>query len=397
MIWDLVIIGGGPVGSFAGYLSSKNNIKTLILEEHNEIGKPLHCLGKLSVHAFNEFPLPKEPIKNILKGGYFFFPNGNFIKLKKEQPDSFILDRSLFDKMLAEKAEKYGCQIMFSNKAIGLEKEKDYTNLIVVEKSKIKKIPTKTIINAEGARRQFLKKIGLKQRPYLISLQYEVSGIYPLDKECVEVYIGEQFSKGFFIWVSPYVEGVKIGVAVNPNYNPKEYIDKFLQNILRKRVSSKFEIKKSYGGIIPICGPYEEYIYPNLLIIGDAAGYNKSTTGGGIYFGLQSAQIAIEQIKRYLETGNLNYLKYFPKLTRNKFGKELIFTKILRKFLNKLNDKELNEIYDLFKSEELLKALENFGDTAYQTTILKILPYLLKNRNSIKLFKLAPKLLESLF
>lgn len=397
MTWDIVIIGGGPVGSFAGYLASKYNLKTLIIEEHNEIGEPLHCLGKLSIHAFEEFPIPKEPITNTLKGGIFFFPNGESIKLKKIHPDSFILDRSLFDKMLAEKAVKYGCQFLFSSKAIGLEKEKNYTNLLVLEKGKIKKIPAKVIINAEGAKRQFLRKIGVKKSPYLVSLQYEVFGLELLDRECVEVYLGKNYSEGFFLWISPYKDINKIGVAVNPYYNPKEYLDSFLHSkFIKERISKKIEILKSYGGIIPIYGPYEEYIYPNILVIGDAAGYNKSTTGGGIYFGLHGAQIAIEQVKKYLENQDLKHLEVFPRLTRRKFGKELSFTKIMRKILNTLNDEDLNIIYSIIKEEELLNTLENFGDTAYQTSVLKIFPLLLKNKNSLKLLKFTPKILKSL-
>lgn len=397
MIWDLVIIGGGPVGSFAGFLASQYGFKTLIIEEHSKIGEPLHCLGKLSIHAFEEFLIPKEPITNILKGGLFFFPNGNYIKLKKNYPDSFILDRSLFDKMLAEKAMKYGCQFSFLTKAIGFEKEKNYTNLVVLEKGRIKKIPTKVIINAEGAKRQFLKKIGIKYNPYLVSLQYEIYGIEPFDKECVEVYLGKNYSDGFFLWLSPYKDITKIGVAVSPSYNPKKYLDNFLySDFIKERLSKKIEILRSYGGIIPIYGPYEEYIYPNILVIGDAAGYNKSTTGGGIYFGLQGAQLAIEQVKKYLETQELRHLAVFPRLTRKKFGKELSFTKIMRKFLNSLNNEDLNIIYSIINEEKILNAIENFGDTAYQTSILKTFPLLLKNKNSFKLLKLVPKILQIL-
>lgn len=396
MIWDLVIVGGGPVGSFAGYLAGKNNIKTLIIEEHSKIGEPLHCLGKLSIHAFEEFPLPKESIRNSLKGGYFFFPNGNFIKLKKSKPDSYILDRSLFDKNMAELAGKNGCTLLLSAKAIGIEIENEATRLIIEEKNRRRKIEAKVIINAEGAKRQFAKRLGLKPNPYLVSLQYEVIGLELLDKECVEVYLGSNYSKGFFLWVSPYGNLTKIGVAVQPNENPKIFLDKFLNN-LKKTRNSGIEIIKSYGGIIPILGPYEEYYYPNILIVGDAAGYNKSTTGGGIYFGLQGAQIAIEQVKKYLEDNNINHLKTFPKLTYKKFGKELKFTKIVRKFLNQLSDSDLNEIYKIINSEEIIRNIENFGDTAYQTSVLKTIPNLLKNKEFYKLSKFTPKILKSIF
>lgn len=396
MIWDLVIIGGGPVGSYAGYLSAKNNIKTLILEEHDKIGEPIHCLGKLSVHAFEEFHLPKETIVNNLKGGYFFSPSGEYLKLKKDSSDSFILDRILFDKIIAEKAEKSGCFYSFNSKAIGVNHYENHSTLIVEEKGKTKYINTKVILVAEGAKRQFLRKIGLKIRPYLVSLQYEISGLNPLDRECVEVYLGSTYSQGFFLWISPFKNIAKLGVAVNPSYNPKVFLDNFIRNKLKER-SEKIYIEKAYGGIIPIFGPYEEFIPPNILIVGDAAGYNKSTTGGGIYFGLKGAEIAVNQIKKYLEDYNKAYLSDYPKLTHRSFGKELTFTKVARKFLNSLCDDDFNLIWSVLKeNDKIVKTMEKYGDTAYQTSIIKIFPNLITSKSFVKLLPLIKTLIKSL-
>jgi len=396
MIWDLVIIGGGPVGSFAGYLSANNNIKTLILEEHDRIGEPIHCLGKLSVHAFEEFDLPKETIVNNLKGVYFFSPSGEYLKLKKDSSDSFILDRILFDKIIAEKAEKSGCSYLFNSKAVGVKHYENYSTLIVEEKGKTKYINTKVILVAEGAKRQFLRKIGLKIRPYLVSFQYEISGLNPLDRECVEVYLGSTYSQGFFLWISPFKNIIKLGVAVNPSYNPKEYLDNFIKKKLKER-SEKIYIEKAYGGIIPIFGPYEEFISPNILIVGDAAGYNKSTTGGGIYFGFKGAEIAVNQIKKYLEDYNKAYLSDYPKLTHRSFGKELTFTKVARKFLNSLSDDDFNLIWSVLKeNDKIVKTMEKYGDTAYQTSIIKIFPNLITSKSFVKLLPLIKTLIKSL-
>ena len=395
MIWDLTIIGGGPVGSFAGYLAEKNNIKTLILEEHSQIGEPVHCLGKLSIHAFEEFPLPKTPILNSLKGGYFFSPEGEVIKLKKNNIDSYILDRTLFDRLIAEMAEKEGCVFNFNSKAIGVEQEKGYSSIIVKENEKIRNIDTRVIIDAEGAKRQFLRKIGMPGKTHLVSLQYEISGVEVPDKECVELYFGKKYSIGFFLWIAPYGAKIKLGVAVEPPNNPKIFLDKFIEKNLKERASD-IKIERSYGGIIPIFGPYEEYIYPNIIVIGDAAGYNKSTTGGGIYFGLQGASLAITQVKKYLDSGDLKYLKDYPKQTNKKFGKELKFTKMGRKLLNELSDNDLNFVWRVIKENpSIMKAVEESGDTAYQTSLLRVIPTLISPK-SIKLIKLLPKILKAL-
>ncbi|MCS7201200.1 MAG: NAD(P)/FAD-dependent oxidoreductase [Dictyoglomus sp.] len=396
MLWDLIIIGAGPIGNFTGYLSASLGLKVVILEEHNKIGEPLHCLGKLSVHAFKEFLLPQDSILFPLKGGYFYSPSGKEIKLKKEKEDSYILDRVKFDEKLGEISEKKGTKILLGSKAFGIEHFKGYSEVYYKEKERINKIKGKVIVDAEGAKRQFLRNLGISVNPFLIGFQYEVSGISLKDKECVELYFGEKYSKGFFSWISPFKDNlVKIGVAVYPKNNPQIFLDNLIFKI-KERIKN-LKIEKRYSGIIPLYGPYEMYIPPNIIVVGDAGGFNKSTTGGGIYFGLKGAKIAVNQIYRYLETGNLNFLKNYPRLIKKSFGKELFFTGFIRRFLNKLSDKDLEEIWDIIlKNPDVIKKLEEKGDTAYQSSILSAIPSIISNPKNLKSIKFIPFLFRAL-
>ena len=43
--WDVVIVGTGPVGGHTANLLSKRGQRVLLLEEHNEIGRPFQCAG----------------------------------------------------------------------------------------------------------------------------------------------------------------------------------------------------------------------------------------------------------------------------------------------------------------------------------------------------------------
>ena len=45
MIYDLVIVGGGAGGLFAGVMAGKNGLKTLIIEKQNKLGKKLSATG----------------------------------------------------------------------------------------------------------------------------------------------------------------------------------------------------------------------------------------------------------------------------------------------------------------------------------------------------------------
>ncbi|MDW7973530.1 MAG: hypothetical protein RMI01_10085, partial [Thermodesulfovibrio sp.] len=100
---------------------------------------------------------------------------------------------------------------------------------------------------------------------------------------------------------------------------------------------------------------------------------------------------------RYLETGNLNFLKDYPKLIKKSFGKELFFTGFIRRFLNKLSDKDLEEIWDIIlKNPEVIKKLEEKGDTAYQSSILSAIPSIISNPKNLKSIKFIPFLFRAL-
>jgi len=68
MDYEVIIIGAGPVGSTVAEMIGREGHKVLILEEHSEIGSPIHCTGKLSVNAFKELKLEAKGIINEVKG-----------------------------------------------------------------------------------------------------------------------------------------------------------------------------------------------------------------------------------------------------------------------------------------------------------------------------------------
>ena len=45
---DVIIVGAGPVGLYAARLCEQAGMDFLVIEEHKNIGKPVHCSGLVS-------------------------------------------------------------------------------------------------------------------------------------------------------------------------------------------------------------------------------------------------------------------------------------------------------------------------------------------------------------
>ncbi|MFQ5762605.1 MAG: NAD(P)/FAD-dependent oxidoreductase, partial [Candidatus Bathyarchaeia archaeon] len=134
-----------------------------------------------------------------------------------------------------------------------------------------------------------------------------------------------------------------------------------------------------FGGIIPLHGPGERTFGDGFMIVGDAAAQTKSTSGGGIYFGMKAGRIAGQVAVEALERNDTSSksLARFQRLCAESFGGELRFTSKIRRLLDRLGDNDLNTLLGILRSDDDAKStIELHGDTSYQSKVWN--PLLLK-------------------
>jgi flavin-dependent dehydrogenase len=104
-----------------------------------------------------------------------------------------------------------------------------------------------------------------------------------------------------------------------------------------------------------------------ILVIGDAAGQVKPTTGGGIYLGNLGAQIACDVLKEALDKDNLseNYLARYHKRWKAKMGREISFGRWIRWVYSKLSDQQIETLFNTFASGDMATALLNSPDFSF--------------------------------
>src|SRR5208283_2530076 len=100
-------------------------------------------------------------------------------------------------------------------------------------------------------------------------------------------------------------------------------------------------------------------IAKRMVAIGEAAAHVKTTTGGGIYFGLLSAEMAADVILRAFRKGDFSVhtLGEFERFWRAAFGLELWTGYLARKVAARLSDSLIERVFDRANGIDLLSRL----------------------------------------
>jgi flavin-dependent dehydrogenase len=122
--------------------------------------------------------------------------------------------------------------------------------------------------------------------------------------------------------------------------------------------------------------PVGDSVAERIVAIGEAAAHVKTSTGGGIYFGLLSAEMATEVILRAFRKGDFSVhtLGEFDRLCRAAFGLELVTGYLVRKLAARLPDSFIEGAFDRAKGIDLLGRLNgklNF-DWHYKALLMSI-------------------------
>ena len=85
------------------------------------------------------------------------------------------------------------------------------------------------------------------------------------------------------------------------------------------------------------------------MVVGDAAGLTKPTTGGGIYYSLLSADMAACVAEQALRVGHYSaaFLAQYQRLWKAQLGSEVWWGQLFRRQAEHLSDSQIDEAFQL--------------------------------------------------
>jgi digeranylgeranylglycerophospholipid reductase len=373
---DAIVIGGGPCGSFTALNLVDLDVNAAVFEEHGEVGVPSHCAGHLSVRGLNRlglFPLPKGIAENVFYGAVFHSPLGRKFRVRFKSPVTCVVNRVLFDKYIARRAEDAGAHYFRNSRVESLIIENNLVKGVAVrQKGELRKFQAKIVVDAEGIPSRLSRQAGLSalNRAGLVyGVEAEVENVKDLELDMVEVFFGKHYAPKFYAWLIPVGYGkAKIGLGTNTG-NPKELLRQFMYK--HPTASRKLGMAKIQQiGFHPITlGGQIPKIYSNgFLAVGDVASQVKPTTGGGLILGLTCARWAAETANKALsrEDFSSHFLSRYQKQCEKTLGFDMNVMIRIRKLLDNLSDKQIDDALGFCSKFRLDSVLESLDDTDFQ-------------------------------
>ncbi|MCL5011768.1 MAG: FAD-dependent monooxygenase, partial [Candidatus Marsarchaeota archaeon] len=207
-------------------------------------------------------------------------------RVERRTPVAVVLDRQKLDEEVIKEGVESGAELKLKTRLEGIKKNKAETSR--------GRLDFDYLIGADGVSSTTASILKLPEIKRKV-LCYEAEFKGKNEEKLVDVYLDSEQFPGFYGWIVPAGAETKTGFGTTEIKKIKEIRKKFLQ---RSEIRKFKKLNRDFHAFIPM---KREALYKknNVLLVGDAAGQVKSTTGGGIVFGGLGAMTAVKKLDYY--------------------------------------------------------------------------------------------------
>ena len=358
--YDVVVIGAGPSGLHTARRLAEKGLDVLILEKKSRVGEAVNCAGLIGTEVFDEFGLAKDSILRSVQDVKLVSPEGSSIEYNHPSCFACVVDRDLFDRGIGEKALAAGARIEAGTTVVDVRPGVDRVEILAKKNGNDSvSVSARVAVLATGIQQELSRKLGLgSPKHYLHGAQVEVEAG---DEGVPTIFAGTDIAAGGFAWAVPSRPGmVKYGLVTEGD--AKTCFHAFAEKHLG-RESGRLEGQKIH--FKPIAqGLTSRTFGRRVLAVGEAAGQVKTTTGGGVAFGLRCAEIAADVIARKLDRGELadSSLAEYEKLWKRELRTEILLGFYARRIWSRMSDTHIERVFQFARMDGVIPIIREKGE-----------------------------------
>jgi len=353
----VVVIGAGTAGLISAARLARLDKKVNVYERKKGTAQINNASGILSVSGLQGLDINyKEGILNKLDGALIHFPSVS-LRVESKKTQAYVIDRSKLNELCREDAVGSGAIINYEEG--------------VTERSLAELRRSSIVVGADGAVSSVARHFrfpGIGR--YLLTYRAEYR-IKSENDRLVELFFNNMLTPGMFGWIAPHGDNTEVGVGIDSKRgNSMNAFKQFIHMPKLREKFSEIRVVTKGASIIPIELRKKFVDEKNgVLLIGDAAGQVKASTGGGIIFGGNAALLAADAIANHFDKAAS--LVTYEKEWRRRFGLDIRLHKLINNLYSSMNNRELDLLGKSMKALKFEDFMSRYGDMDRPSIMLK--------------------------
>ncbi|MFA4946182.1 MAG: NAD(P)/FAD-dependent oxidoreductase [Candidatus Micrarchaeia archaeon] len=288
---DVVVVGGGAIGCIAARECCERGLSVAVLEEDANPGKKNRCTGIISKRGLDETRVDYSgSVLNEVRGCSIFSGDAE-MTVDSGRCVAFVLDRQKFDEECCREA--HAAEFYYKTRAERFKGTKVFAGR--------RAFNADYLVGADGAASFTARSLGFPAIPaasHALAWQAEYSRARVPDVGLAGVFLEPSLFKGFFGWAVPVsASRVRVGFGTTEHSSLNKSKRAFLSNGRVKKILAGAKLEREFNALIPLSARAAT-VKGNALLVGDAAGQVKATTGGGVVFGAKCARVLAACVAR---------------------------------------------------------------------------------------------------
>lgn len=352
------IIGAATAGLVAAKRLAALGIDTTVYDQKVALGFPVRASGILSISGLSTLDIDySRSITNVLSGANIH-SGGKTMSVASKTPIAYVLEREKLNDICRDEAEGAGARVV-TGKRIDEEGLDDMRGSGV-------------IIGADGAVSTVAKHFGMGKIERLLLTYKAEFNVDVENPEMVDLFFDNLKYRGLFAWLAPNARDIlEVGIGIDSSEgNAKAAFDRFMAEPEVKGIIGARRPISEGASVIPM-GLRNRFVDERnrVMLVGDAAGQVKPTTGGGIIFGGNASIIAADVVGRYFE--GRGRLSDYEKRFRKAYGFDLMLHSMINRLYNSLSPRSIGFLISALSATGMDNFLGVYGDMDRPSLVIK--------------------------